>query len=230
MKELFNKYDIEIDDFQEKKFREFLEIFLETNSQINLSAIRDENWVILKHFIDSVLLLNHKNLYWKVMDIWTWGWFPWIPLSIMTQNNEVEYTLVDSVQKKIKVVNEFITKLDLKNIKAISWRAEDLGREKDLREQFDFVVSRAMAYLPTLLEYVAPFLKIWWIFISYKLDNWEEIEQAKKALDVLSCEIIKTVEYDFEWQKRIFLMIQKVWPIPKKFPRKVWDPLNFPII
>lgn len=230
MNELFNKYEIELNEFQENKFREFLNIFIETNSQINLSAIRDEENIILKHFIDSVLILKEKNLYWKVMDIWTgWG-FPGIPLSIMTQNKDVEYVLVDSVQKKIKVVNDFIEKLELKNIKAISGRAEDLGREKDLREQFDFVVSRAMAYLPTLLEYVSPFLKVWGIFISYKLDNPWEIEEATKALDVFNCEVIKTIEYELEWQKRIFLLIQKIWPTAKKFPRKVWEPKNFPII
>lgn len=229
MKDLFKKYDIELNDFEEKKFSEFLEIFLQTNSQINLSAIRDEEGVILKHFIDSVLLLKDRNMYWKVMDIWTgWG-FPWIPLSIMTQDKDVEYLLVDSVQKKVKVVNEFIQKLELKNIKAISWRAEDLGRDKDLREKFDFVVSRAMAYLPTLLEYVSPFLKVWGMFISYKLDNPLEVEEAKKALDVFNCEVIKTVEYELEWQKRIFLVIQKIWPIPKKYPRKVGEPLKMPI-
>ncbi|MDP5039205.1 MAG: 16S rRNA (guanine(527)-N(7))-methyltransferase RsmG [Candidatus Gracilibacteria bacterium] len=230
MNELFNKYEIELNEFQENKFREFLNIFIETNSQINLSAIRDEENIILKHFIDSVLILKEKNLYGKVMDIGTGGGFPGIPLSIMTQNKDVEYVLVDSVQKKIKVVNDFIEKLELKNIKAISGRAEDLGREKDLREQFDFVVSRAMAYLPTLLEYVSPFLKVGGIFISYKLDNPGEIEEATKALDVFNCEVIKTIEYELEGQKRIFLLIQKIGPTAKKFPRKVGEPKNFPII
>lgn len=229
MNDLFKAYDIELNDFQKQKFDDFLKLFLEKNSLINLSAIRDENWVILKHFIDSILILSHKNLYGKVMDLWTgWG-FPGIPLSIMTQDKDVEYTLVDSIQKKVKVVNEFIETLELKNIKAISARAEELWRDKEYREQFDFVVSRAMAYLPTLLEYVSPFLKIGWIFISYKLDNPWEIEEATKALDVFNCEVIKTVEYEVEWQKRIFLMIQKIWPTSKAYPRKIWEPLKMPI-
>lgn len=228
MQELFKKYDIEITKEQEEKFREFLKIFIETNSQINLSSIRDEAWIIEKHFIDSIILTKFSSIEWKILDLWTWWWFPWIPLNIFDKNNS-EFTLVDSIWKKIKVVNEFIEKLDLKNIKAIWARAEELGHNPEYRWQYNMVVSRATAYLPTLIEYTIPLLKVWWIFVSYKLDNEAEILEAKKALDLLNWEIIAIKKYNLAWQDRVFLFIQKIWETHKKYPRTIWEPLKNPI-
>lgn len=228
MQELFKKYDLEISLKQEKKFEEFLKIFIETNSQINLSAIRDEIWIIEKHFIDSVMLTKFCSIEWKVLDLWTWWWFPGIPLKIIDKNN-TDFTLVDSIWKKVRVVNEFIKKLELKNIKAIQDRAEELGQNINHRWKYNIVVSRATAYLPILLEYTIPLLKVWWIFISYKLDNDEEILQAQKALHILDAEIIAIKKYKLANQKRAFLFIQKVWETHKKYPRSIWEPLKNPI-
>jgi len=228
MQELFKKYDLEISLKQEKKFEEFLKIFIETNSQINLSAIRDEIWIIEKHFIDSVMLTKFCSIEWKVLDLWTWWWFPGIPLKIIDKNN-TDFTLVDSIWKKVRIVNEFIKKLELKNIKAIQDRAEELGQNINHRWKYNIVVSRATAYLPILLEYTIPLLKVWWIFISYKLDNDEEILQAQKALHILDAEIIAIKKYKLANQKRAFLFIQKVWETHKKYPRSIWEPLKNPI-
>lgn len=228
MQELFKKYDLELSEKQEELFKKFLNIFIETNSQINLSAIRDEAWIIEKHFIDSIMLTKFCSIEWKVLDLWTgWG-FPGIPLAIMDKNNS-EFTLVDSIWKKIKVVNEFIDKLDLKNIKAVQFRAEELWQNKEHRWQYNMVVSRATAYLPTLLEYAIPLLKVWWIFVSYKLDNDAELLEAKKALDLLNAEIIEIKKYNLAWQDRVFLFIQKIWETHKKYPRIIWEPLKNPI-
>jgi 16S rRNA (guanine527-N7)-methyltransferase len=103
----------------------------------------------------------------------------------MTEEKEADFTLVDSIGKKVKVVNSFIETLELKNIKAIQARAEELGQDANHREKYNFVVSRATAYLPTLLEYTLPLLSLGGIFASYKLDNDAEIEEAQKALDIL---------------------------------------------
>lgn len=228
MQELFKKYDIEINKEQGQKFSEFLKIFIETNSQINLSAIRDEAWIIEKHFIDSIILKKFTSIEWKVLDLWTWWGFPGIPLKIMDTNN-TDFTLVDSIWKKVKVVNEFIEKLELKNIKAIQARAEELGHNPEHRGKYNMVVSRATAYLPTLLEYTIPFLSVGWILVSYKLDNDAEILEAKKALDLLNWEIIAVKKYNLAWQNRIFLFIQKIWETHKKYPRMIWEPLKNPI-
>lgn len=228
MKDLFKKYDLELEENELDLFEKFLKIFMEKNSQINLSAIRDENWIIEKHFIDSIMLPAFWKPEWKVLDLWTWWGFPWIPLRIVTEN-EVEFTLVDSIWKKVKVVNEFIELLWLKNIKAIQARAEELWQDEKYRWKYDLVVSRATAYLPTLLEYTIPLLKVWWVFASYKLDNDDEVKESKKALNSLNAEIMDKRTYEINWQKRIILFIQKIWETPKKYPRTIWEPLKNPI-
>jgi len=111
----------------------------------------------------------------------------------------------------------------------MSARSEELGKNPQHREQYDYVVSRAMAYLPTLLEYALPFLKLGGIFIAYKLDNDEEMTQSKRALDILGGEIIEKKEYLLSGQSRILLIIQKIDSIPKKYPREVGIPLKTPL-
>lgn len=228
MNELFKNYDIELSSEQEKKFQDFLQIFMEINSQINLSAIRDEVGIIEKHFIDSIILKNFCSIEWKILDLWTGGGFPGIPLKIVDESNS-DFTLVDSIWKKVKVVNDFIQKLELKNIKAIQARAEELGHNPEHRWKYNMVVSRATAYLPTLLEYTIPLLSVGWIFVSYKLDNDEEIKEATKALHVLDAEIIAIKKYELAGQKRAFLFIQKIAETHKKYPRSIWEPLQNPI-
>lgn len=228
MKDLYKKYEIELDENEVILFEKFLKIFMEKNSQINLSAIREENAIIEKHFIDSIMLPAFWKPSGKVLDLWTWWGFPGIPLRIVS-DEDAEFILVDSIWKKVKVVNEFITELWLKNIKAIQARAEDLWQDKNHREKYDLVVSRATAYLPTLLEYTIPLLKVWWVFASYKLDNEEEIKESQKALDILNAEIMDKRTYTLAWQERVILFIQKIWETPKKYPRIIWEPLKNPI-
>ncbi len=236
MQELFKKYHIELEKEELEKFQKFLEIFKEKNSQINLSAIRKDEDIIEKHFIDSIMLNTFFDFEEnslpdsptiEVADLWTGWWFPLIPLAIVNPN--VNFTWIDSVWKKIKAVEEFAKKLDLKNIKTINGRAEEIWQNPKYREQFDFVVSRATAFFPTLLEYVIPLLKVWWIFIAYKLDDKEELKSAKKALSRLSSVIFKIKNYEIRWQKRTLVFIEKLHPTHKKYPRKVWIPLKNPI-
>lgn len=248
MKKLFKKYNIELSQEELEKFEKFLKIFKEKNSKINLSAIREDEEIIEKHFIDSIMLnifLEFQNpststtLQWlpltsrgeenkvKVADIWTgWG-FPWIPLAII--NPQVELSLMDSVWKKIKSVEEFVQSLDLKNIDTVNDRAENIWQNPEYREKFDYVVSRATAYFPTLLEYAIPLLKVWWVFIAYKLDDKEELKSAKKALSRLSAKILKIKNYSLNDQKRTLVFIEKKSPTHKKYPRKVGLPLKEPI-
>lgn len=230
IKDIFLEYKIELEDKELEKFEEFLNIFIEKNSKINLSAIRKPEDIIKKHFLDSIILNIfiefEKNS--KILDMWTWWGFPLIPLSII--NKESEFIWVDSVWKKLKAVDDFITNLWIKNVKTINSRAEDLGKNLEHRESYDYVVSRATAYFPVLLEYVIPLLKVWWIFCAYKLDDKEELKSIKKALSRLSAKILKVKNYEIEWQKRVIVFIEKLQPTHKKYPRKVWIPLSKPII
>ena len=109
----------------------------------------------------------------KVADLWTGGGFPLLPLAIV--NSHIEFTWIDSVGKKLKAIDEFAEQLELSNVDTLNGRAEDLGQNLDYREQFDYVVSRATAFMPTLLEFTIPLLKVWGLFIAYKLNDKEEM-------------------------------------------------------
>ena len=237
LKEAFKKYDIELSSEEISKFEKFLNIFKEKNSQINLSAIRDDDWIIEKHFVDSVMLniftdfssplLTREGARGWVADLWTGWWFPLIPLAIV--NPEIKFTWIDSVWKKLKAVDGFVNDLDLKNVNTINWRAEDIWQNLDYREQFDFVVSRATAYFPILLEYAIPLLKVGWIFIAYKLDDKDELKTWKKALHRLWCKILKVKNYSLAWQDRTFVFIEKLQQTHIKYPRIIWEPLKNPL-
>lgn len=240
MIEYFKKFEIELEKEELEKFEKFLEIFKEKNNKINLSAIRDDEWIIEKHFVDSVMLgvfleliphpdplLKERGYKVKVADLGTGGGFPGIPLAIV--NPWVDFVLIDSVWKKLKAVDEFALELGLKNIVTLNWRAEEIWQNLKYREQFDFVVSRATAFLPTLLEYAIPLLKVWWIFVAYKLDDKEELKSAKKALSRLSSKIFKVKNYHLAWQDRTLVLIEKISKTHLKYPRKVWVPLGKPI-
>lgn len=227
MQELFKKHNVELEPHELVKFEKFLELFKEKNSQINLSAIRDDVWIIEKHFIDSIMLNIFVELEWKVADMGTGGWFPLIPLAIV--NSEVQFTWIDSVWKKLKAVDEFAQKLELKNVTTLNGRAEKIWHDLNYRESFDFVTSRATAFFPTLLEYVIPLLKVWWVFCAYKLDDKEELKSAKKALSRLGAKILKVKNYNLAWQDRTIVLIEKLEKTNPKYPRKDWVPLINPI-
>ena len=236
MQDIFSKYDIELSEAELEKFEKFLEIFMETNSQINLSAIRDEAWIIEKHFVDSVMLAVFFELVpvpkgtgtLKVADLGTGGGFPGIPLAII--HPEAEFTLIDSVAKKLKCINDFTEKLELDNVKTLVWRAEDIGQNGEYRESFDLITSRATAYFPTLLEYSLPLLKVWGIFAAYKLTDKEEFASIKKALTRLWGKILKIKNYEIDGQERSIVFIEKIAKTHAKYPRKVWVPLASPIV
>ena len=227
MKKLLKQYELELSTSELEKFEKFLEIFKEKNAQINLSAIREDEAIIEKHFIDSIMLNIFLEIKWKVADMGTGGGFPGIPLAII--NKEAQFTLIDSVWKKLKVVDEFAEELGLKNITTLNGRAEEIWQNPKHREQYDLVVSRATAFFPVLLEYVIPLLKVWWIFVAYKLDDKEELKSAKKALSRLSAKIIKVKNYTIGEQKRTYVFIEKIHPTHKKYPRKIGIPLKMPI-
>ena len=240
MQELFKKYDLELSPEELQKFEKFLGIFMEKNAQINLSAIRDEEGIIEKHFIDSLMLAAFFDLNStlssqernktrvKIADMWTGGGFPGIPLAIVTPH--ADFALIDSVAKKLKCVEEFAEVLELRNITTVNWRAEEIGQEIAYRERFDLIVSRAIAYFPVLLEYTIPLLKVWWVLAAYKLTDKEELTSIKKSLKRLWAKIMKVKNYTLAGQERSIIFIEKISKTNKKYPRKVWIPLKAPIV
>lgn len=208
MKKYFSENNIKISTQQEKKFALFLDIFSQKNTQLNLSAIRKEEDIIEKHFVDSLILTNFVSLSGKVADLWTWGGFPGIPLKIW-YGDDLDITFIDSVGKKVSAVEEFCKKLDLRNYECIQSRGEDLWKQQNHRESYDYVVTRAVAYLEDLLRYSFPLLKKWGYLIAYKLDNPQEIADAQISLKKYGGKVERVEHYELSGQNRCLIVIQK---------------------
>lgn len=221
-----------LNEKQIQQFIEYYEILVEWNKVMNLTAITDYEEVIAKHFLDSLALVKVCDLSGKkkVIDIGTGAGFPGIPLKIVFP--ELEIVLLDSLNKRIKFLNEVIEKLGLKNIRTIHGRAEDFAKQKEYRESFDLCVSRAVANLSTLSEYCLPYVKIEGNFIPYKSGKIdEEISQGEKAIKILGGKIsqidkFQLIDTDME---RSFVVIKKEKNSPKKYPRKAGMPSKEPL-
>jgi len=213
------------------KFKELFELYNDWNSKINVSSIRDEEWIYLKHFLDSLLWNEVFNFEWKkVLDVWSWWGFPLFPLWIT--NPSADFTALDSVWKKIKVISEISKWLGLKNISTLNWRAEDLWQKKKYREKFDVVVTRAFAPWTIMLELTVPFLKVWWTLIAYQTPSiFEDIKKNEMVLDELWVMISDTAEFELannSWE-RLIVLIEKTEKTDRKFPRGVWIPKMEPL-
>lgn len=225
--------DVDISDEKKEKLYKFYEILVEKNKVMNLTSITEIKEFTYKHFIDSIALekivkdLGSNN--YNIADLGTGAGFPGIPLAIVYPN--LNLTLIDSLNKRIKFIKETCEALDIKNVNAIHSRAEDIDRNKDYREKFDICVSRAVANLTSLSEYCLPLVKNGGSFISYKSKGYEvEIAEAKKAIKVLGGEIGNIEKFELgEYGERILLDIKKIKPTPNKYPRKAGLPTKEPI-
>ena len=228
--EMQKKLTIKLSVEQLEKFYSYMSLLLEWNEKMNLTAITEPNEIILKHFVDSLTILNEINNNSKVVDVGTGAGFPGIPLSIA--NESLKITLVDSLNKRLIFLQEVIDKLELKNIEIVHSRAEDFGQNKKYRESFDIATSRAVANLSTLSEYLIPLVKISGKCICMKAsDVEEEINQAKNAINVLGGTIEKIEEFKLPESDigRTIIIINKQKQTPNKYPRKAGTPSREPI-
>lgn len=229
-KQKLNEFDIKINDEQIKSFEKYMNLLLEWNEKINLTAITQPEEIKLKHFVDSLTVLKYINDDDKVIDIGTGAGFPGIPLKIMNKNTKI--TLLDSLNKRINFLNIVIEKLDLSNIQAIHGRAEEIARNKLYREKYDVAVSRAVANLSTLTEYMLPFVKIGGKCICMKGANVnEELERAQNAIKELGGEIERVDNFylsDNDNERNI-IVIKKIKKTKSKYPRKAGTPSKEPL-
>ena len=215
---------------QTEQFFEYMNLLIEWNEKMNLTAIIDPEEIILKHFIDSVTILKDIEDNSKIVDVGTGAGFPGIPLSIM--NPTLKITLVDSLNKRLIFLQEVVNKLGLKNIEIVHARAEEFGQNKMYRENFDIATSRAVANMSTLSEYLIPLVKVGGKVISMKASEaQEEINDAKKAIEVLGGKIEKIEEFNLPQSDigRTVIIIRKNKPTPNKYPRKPGTPSKEPI-
>jgi len=239
MHDNFDKFDqklarlnLTVTDFMKEQFSDYYDLLCEWNKVTNLTAIIEFDDVVEKHFLDSVALGAYLKLEneWKLIDIGTGAGFPGIPLKIMFP--QLHVLLADSLNKRIRFLEEVIRKLQLTNICAVHGRAEDLAHKDMYREQFDLCVSRAVANLASLSEYCLPFVKTGGIFVAYKSAEIEkELEQSKRAISILGGKLRNVEEFqlsDTEY-RRSFVFIDKAKQTSKKYPRKAGTPGKNPL-
>ena len=190
LKRLAKKIDININNEQADKFLKYMDLLLEWNEKINLTAITEKNEIILKHFIDSLTIIKDIPNNSKMLDLGTGAGFPGIPIAIMKDDSQI--LLVDSLNKRINFLNIVIENLELENVKTLHSRAEEIGKNKMYREKYDIVVSRAVANLTVLSEYNLPLVKVGGMGICMKGPNIEEeLKNSKYAISILGGEIDK---------------------------------------
>lgn len=225
--EIFSKYNIEVDQNVLDKLHLYMKNLLEWNKVMNLTAITDEEDIISKHFLDSIIINKYIEGN-RGIDIGSGAGFPGIPLKIV--EDKYSLLLVDSVNKKVNFMNDSIGKIGLNNIEAIHARAEELGQDKKYRESFDFAMSRAVANMATLVEYLIPLVKVGGNIYCLKGPNInEELEDAKKAISVLGGKIKKILTYNIENNERSLVIISKEKKTEQTYPRKMGKPLKEPI-
>ena len=224
------KMQIELSNQQLEQFYLYMNLLLEWNEKINLTAITDPKEIILKHFIDSITIAPYLKNAQSILDIGTGAGFPGIPLAIL--ENSKDFVLMDSLNKRIIFLQEVIQNIALTGVQAIHGRAEELGKEKEHREHYDLVASRAVAKLNILLEYMLPFVKVGGRCICMKSQEIEEeLEEAKQAIELLGGKLERVDENILPESdvKRKIIVIQKVRQTPIKYPRKPGTPTKEPI-
>lgn len=209
-----------LNDEQLSQFDLYANMLVEWNEKINLTAITEPDEILLKHFLDSILLLNHVGIPQNgmIIDVGTGAGFPAIPLKIVRPDLRV--TLLDSLNKRIIFLQALSEALGQKNL-CVHARAEEGGRNPQLREQFDLATARAVAHLRTLAEYCLPFVKVGGIFAAMKGGEIEEeLSESKKAIHLLGGKIVGIEKYRLlDGSSRSVVAVKKISQTSTQYPR-----------
>ncbi len=209
----------ELTSGQAEQLSQYAGLLLEWNARMNLTAITQPEEIVSKHFLDSVEGAQLIPSSARAADIGSGAGFPGIPLKILRP--DVDFTLMDSLNKRIGFLNEVIGRLDLKGCRAIHIRAEDAGTAPQHREQYQIVTARALARLSTLCEYALPLVKPGGAFLAYKGLYNEELQEAGRALELLGARHSRTHSYTLPGaaEHRGILVLEKIKPTPQGYPR-----------
>lgn len=215
-------YKITLTENQYEQFQKYFELLAEWNEKMNLTAITDESGVALKHFADSLSLLNFVDIVQNstLADVGTGAGFPGVVLKIARP--DIKLTLIDSLNKRLVFLGEVCAQLGIE-AELIHSRAEDGARDEKLRESFDFAVSRAVARMNVLSEYCLPYVKVGGAFCAMKgAQANEEFKESLNAINTLGGKLEN--KYFFELPEnggeRAIAVVRKVKNTPQKYPRQ----------
>jgi 16S rRNA (guanine527-N7)-methyltransferase len=223
-----NLTNIQIDAFNQ--YRDELIIW---NQRMNLTSVSAPEDIEIKHFIDSLTCLLAMDISKPItlIDVGTGAGFPGIPLKIVCPATKL--TLVESVGKKAEFCQLIMTRLDLKQTAVLSKRIEEVGHDPNHREAYDYALARAVAGLPTLVEYLLPLVKVNGHVIAQKGKNYkDELDNAHKAIEILGGEIETTISLQLPFLKdeRNLVILRKTHPTISKYPRRLGIPSKKPLI
>ncbi len=216
MEKIFEEFNIRLSEKQAEKFENYYKMIVEANEKFNITAITEKRDVYLKHFVDSLLFVNELKSG-KLLDVGSGGGLPAVPLAIFNENLEI--TMLEATEKKCEFLREAAVSLALKNVKVVNGRAEEAGRDKNFREQYDFCTARAVARLNILCEYCMPFVRVGGIFAAFKGNAEKEINEARDAIKKLGGRIAEVKERDLEGAKRELILVEKIARTDEKYPR-----------
>lgn len=233
LKSGFEELALDYTDEIEKKFNIYKDLLLDWNKRINITRIENDEEIYIKHYLDSVILLNNNNkdIDKKIIDVGTGGGFPGLPLKIV--NDNFKLTLLDSLRKRIDFLQLVVDELKLKDVELIHGRAEDFGQDIKYREKYDICVSRAVAPLNVLSELCLPFVKLGGYFAAYKSESIsEEINEAKNAIEKLGGKItdINLIKIPNSDITRKIVIIEKIRKMDSIYPRKAGTPEKKPLL
>ena len=218
------QWGIDLSPLQLSQYERYYELLVEWNQRFNLTAVTERDEVYAKHFADSLAGLAYMQG--KVCDVGAGAGFPSLALAIASP--EVHYTLLDAVGKKVTFLQTVIHELALANASAVHVRAEDAGRG-EMRAAFDVVTARAVAPMPTLLEYLCPLAKVGGRVVVYKTNRDEEALLSANAAETLGLRLAGGHDYTLDGAKRSILVYDKVSPTPKQYPRGGNKPRTMPL-
>lgn len=228
LSEELKRIKINNQDEKSKKLYDFMCFLIEENKKLNLTAITKPKDIIMKHFIDSLIISKYIEKNNKIIDVGTGAGFPGIPISIYRE--DVSVTLLDSLNKRTQFLKRAGDSLNLKNIEIISSRAEDAGIDNNYREKYDIAVSRAVAQLNVLVEYLLPFVKVGGMCICMKGPRYkEEMVNINGVLNKLGGKLIDTIEIKNEEMNRTIILIKKESRTNSIYPRKAGTPSKKPL-
>lgn len=216
-KDLFEQNNLALTDELYNKLDVYAEFIVEYNKKVNLTAITDPKDILIKHFIDSIMIVNYISMpkFSTIIDVGTGAGFPSVPLKLYRP--DLKITLLDSLNKRITFLTLLCGKLGV-DAEFIHGRAEDISKDPEYREEFDFACARAVANMSLLSELCIPFVKKGGFFVSMKGPT-EDISQGFNAVEILGGKLSAVEEYSLQGDMRKLVLVEKISHTPTKYPR-----------